>query len=101
MQGTNYDQIADWYDEQVRAGTLIHDLVLPALFALIGEVNEQHICDLVCGQGVVCNMALCYNLKQRLLYLLKPLLALLERLAPGSTHVCCVFYLPGITKPEA
>ncbi len=48
-----YDQIAEWYDEQVRAGKLIHDLVLPALFSAIGEVNGQHICDLACGQGAV------------------------------------------------
>ncbi|HEY7347261.1 MAG TPA: class I SAM-dependent methyltransferase [Ktedonobacterales bacterium] len=48
-----YDQIAEWYDEQVRTGRLIHDLVLPALFTVIGEVTGQHICDLACGQGVV------------------------------------------------
>ncbi len=48
-----YDQIAEWYDEQVRLGTLIHDLVVPALFATLGEVAGQHICDLACGQGVI------------------------------------------------
>lgn len=53
MLTADYDQIADWYDEQVRAGTLIHSLVLPALFGVIGEVAGQHICDLACGQGIV------------------------------------------------
>ncbi|HEX6777991.1 MAG TPA: methyltransferase domain-containing protein [Ktedonobacterales bacterium] len=53
MPSADYDHIAEWYDEQVRAGTLIHSLVLPALFGLIGEVAGQHICDLACGQGIV------------------------------------------------
>lgn len=53
MLTADYDQIAEWYDEQVRAGTLIHGLVLPALFGVIGEVTGQHICDLACGQGIV------------------------------------------------
>jgi ubiquinone/menaquinone biosynthesis C-methylase UbiE len=48
-----YDQIAEWYDEQVRTGKLIHDLVVPALLAAPGEVAGQHICDLACGQGVI------------------------------------------------
>ncbi|HEU5369030.1 MAG TPA: methyltransferase domain-containing protein [Ktedonobacterales bacterium] len=48
-----YDQIAEWYDEQVRTGKLIHDLVLPALLAALGEVAGQRICDLACGQGVI------------------------------------------------
>lgn len=48
-----YDQIAEWYDEQVRTGKLIHDLVVPALLTAIGRVAGQHICDLACGQGVI------------------------------------------------
>ncbi len=53
MLTTDYDHIAEWYDEQIRAGKLIHDLVLPVLFRLIGEVAGQRICDLACGQGIV------------------------------------------------
>lgn len=48
-----YDQIAEWYDEQVRAGRLIHDLVVPTLRSTIGAVASQHICDLACGQGII------------------------------------------------
>ena len=48
-----YDEIAEWYDEQVRGGGLLHDLVLPALFELAGDVAGQRVCDLACGQGVV------------------------------------------------
>lgn len=48
-----YDAIAEWYDDQVRSGGLLHDLVLPEILALIGDVNELPLCDLACGQGVV------------------------------------------------
>lgn len=49
----SYDKIAAWYDESVRDGSLLHDLVLPALFEEIGDVADQRICDLACGQGIV------------------------------------------------
>ncbi|HLZ56935.1 MAG TPA: methyltransferase domain-containing protein, partial [Ktedonosporobacter sp.] len=49
----SYDQIAAWYDESVRTGTLFHDLVVPSLFDLVGVIAGQRICDLACGQGVV------------------------------------------------
>lgn len=53
MNNSAYDEIAEWYDECIRRGTIPHDVVLPALFALIGDIKGQHICDLACGQGVV------------------------------------------------
>lgn len=53
MSVSAYDAIAEWYDESVRSGSLIHDLALPALFALVGPVVGQKVCDLACGQGVV------------------------------------------------
>jgi ubiquinone/menaquinone biosynthesis C-methylase UbiE len=46
-----YDAIAEWYDQTIRATDPVGDLVLPALFALVGDVRGQHICDLACGQG--------------------------------------------------
>jgi len=52
MQGTTYDEIAEWYDEQVPAGGFFA-YVLPPLLELVGEIKGQHICDLVCGQGQV------------------------------------------------
>lgn len=53
MDGAAYDGIAEWYDQHVRTGGLIHDLALPTLLALVGDVAGQPICDLACGQGVV------------------------------------------------
>lgn len=49
----NYDEIAEWYDENVRSNTFIHEIVEPALFAVMGEIRGLHLCDLACGQGVV------------------------------------------------
>ncbi len=48
-----YDEIADWYDQVMRSGSLLHDLALPSLFELIGSVGGKRICDLGCGQGEV------------------------------------------------
>jgi ubiquinone/menaquinone biosynthesis C-methylase UbiE len=53
MTVSAYDEIAEWYDDSVNASSLIHDLVLPALFNLIGNVEGLRVCDLACGQGVV------------------------------------------------
>jgi ubiquinone/menaquinone biosynthesis C-methylase UbiE len=50
---SSYDEIAEWYDQSVRTGSLLHELVEPALFALLGNVSGKHICDLACGQGVI------------------------------------------------
>jgi ubiquinone/menaquinone biosynthesis C-methylase UbiE len=53
MTVSAYDEIAEWYDDSVNASSLIHDLVLPTLFDLIGNVEGLRVCDLACGQGVV------------------------------------------------
>jgi ubiquinone/menaquinone biosynthesis C-methylase UbiE len=53
MTVSAYDEIAEWYDDSVNARSLIHDLVLPALLDLIGNVEGLRVCDLACGQGVV------------------------------------------------
>ncbi len=53
MSESSYDRVAEWYDESIRAGSLLHDLVTPALFNLMGNVQGEHICDLACGQGVL------------------------------------------------
>src|SRR5260370_11742382 len=49
----SYDEIADWYNESIQTNMLMHDLVLPPIFDLLGDVREQRICDLACGQGVL------------------------------------------------
>jgi SAM-dependent methyltransferase len=51
----HYDAIAAWYDDQVRDG-LLHDLALPALLDLIGDVANRDVCDLACGRGVVARL---------------------------------------------
>lgn len=49
-----YDEIADWYDESVRAnGLLTTALLSPTLQHLTGSLNGRTICDLACGQGVL------------------------------------------------
>lgn len=53
MTTSRYDQIADWYNESIRSGSLIHDLVVPKLLNLAGDIQGQHVCDLACGQGVI------------------------------------------------
>ncbi len=53
MTSSNYDQIADWYNESIRSGSLIHDLVVPELLNLAGDMQGKHVCDLACGQGVI------------------------------------------------
>lgn len=53
MTTPRYDEIADWYDEHVRADLLLFDLFVPDLLRLIGNIAGQHVCDLACGQGVI------------------------------------------------
>ncbi|HZU66286.1 MAG TPA: methyltransferase domain-containing protein [Ktedonobacteraceae bacterium] len=54
MQKAHYDDIAEWYDSSITRNTLIHDLVLPPLLELMGDPGGQTICDLACGQGMLC-----------------------------------------------
>ena len=53
MTSARYNQIADWYNESIRSGSLIHDLVVPELLNVIGDIQGKHVCDLACGQGVI------------------------------------------------
>jgi SAM-dependent methyltransferase len=51
-----YDAIAEWYDEFLRTQPYLFDVVIPATLGLIeraGELRDQRICDLACGQGVM------------------------------------------------
>ncbi|MCI0396893.1 MAG: class I SAM-dependent methyltransferase, partial [Chloroflexi bacterium] len=49
----SYDQIASWYEEQVRSNSLADSMAIPHLFDLLGDVEHLDICDLACGQGKV------------------------------------------------
>lgn len=53
MNIAKYDSIAEWYDESVRTNSLLHDMVVPVLLGLIGNVEDKSICDLACGQGII------------------------------------------------
>lgn len=53
MTKAKYDEIAAWYNESIQADLLIHDLILPHLFDLVGDVQGLSVCDLACGQGVL------------------------------------------------
>ena len=54
MSAVDYDEIAEWYDESVRSGplALFHELVLPSVLDLAGDVEGRRVCDLACGQGI-------------------------------------------------
>ena len=53
MTSTPYDGIADWYDNIVRTSWGNHKDELPLLLELMGDVENEDICDLGCGQGAV------------------------------------------------
>ncbi len=48
-----YDNIAAWYDKTISSASPVYDVVLPSLFALLGDIQGQRVCDLACGQGEV------------------------------------------------
>ena len=48
-----YDGIAEWYDQCVRARTMLHDTVIDTLSSLADEVSGLDLCDLACRQGLV------------------------------------------------
>jgi ubiquinone/menaquinone biosynthesis C-methylase UbiE len=50
---STYDDIAEWYDTWLGAGSLRDDPYWPTVEELLGEVNGRTICDLACGQGRV------------------------------------------------
>jgi ubiquinone/menaquinone biosynthesis C-methylase UbiE len=53
MTKASYNDIAEWYDQFLRERPVYMDVILPGVFALVGEVEGEDICDLACGQGWV------------------------------------------------
>lgn len=51
MSKASYNDIAGWYDSYLRENPIYSEIVLPNVLALIGDVQEQCVCDLACGQG--------------------------------------------------
>lgn len=48
-----YDSVAEWYDAGLQTGSPVHALALPAMLRLCGDLSEQSVCDLACGQGIL------------------------------------------------
>ena len=53
MTARSYDDIAEWYNEWVRADSLLDDPFFAAVAPLLSETAGRRICDLACGQGRV------------------------------------------------
>jgi 2-polyprenyl-3-methyl-5-hydroxy-6-metoxy-1,4-benzoquinol methylase len=53
MPAATYDDIADWYDDSVRAPGSLAEQVAAHVLTLCGDVAGQPLCDLACGQGLV------------------------------------------------
>lgn len=51
MSNTSYNVIVQWYDQYLQDNPLYREIVLPHLLEMLGDVSQQHICDLACGQG--------------------------------------------------
>jgi 2-polyprenyl-3-methyl-5-hydroxy-6-metoxy-1,4-benzoquinol methylase len=51
MNHAPYNDIAVWYDSYLHENSIYHDVVLPCLLELTGDVQGCTICDLACGQG--------------------------------------------------
>jgi 2-polyprenyl-3-methyl-5-hydroxy-6-metoxy-1,4-benzoquinol methylase len=51
MSQAYYDDIASWYDSYLNENAIYQEVVLPTLLELVGDIQEQVICDLACGQG--------------------------------------------------
>jgi 2-polyprenyl-3-methyl-5-hydroxy-6-metoxy-1,4-benzoquinol methylase len=53
LPARSYDDIAEWYDAWVHAGSLLGDPFFGPVDPLLGDLAGQRICDLACGQGRV------------------------------------------------
>jgi ubiquinone/menaquinone biosynthesis C-methylase UbiE len=51
MNHASYNDIAEWYDLYLRQSPIYQGVFLPQFWELVGDVREQAICDLACGQG--------------------------------------------------
>lgn len=51
MSNVTYNDIAEWYDSYLRENPIYREVVLPQLLELAGDVENQAVCDLACGQG--------------------------------------------------
>lgn len=55
---TDWGRVASWYDELVGGeGSEFHQhVVLPGVMKLLGDVTNQRVLDIACGQGVLCRL---------------------------------------------
>lgn len=52
MPGTVYDQHAEWYTEVVQRRGLLHLQIIPRIMAFIGDITDQSVIDICCGEGI-------------------------------------------------
>ncbi len=52
---TSWNEVADWYDDLLdrRRNDHYDDVIIPKTLALLGDVTDQTVLDLACGQGIV------------------------------------------------
>ena len=53
MIPTSYNDIAEWYDHYIRERPVYSEVILPCVMRLVGDVHNETICDLACGQGYI------------------------------------------------
>lgn len=58
IAATDWSGVADWYDALVgEAGSEFHQhVVLPGALRLLAPAKGQRVCDIACGQGVLCRL---------------------------------------------
>ena len=55
--GPSWSDIADWYDELLRAGSGPHETALRCLAELLPPVDGRDVLDVACGQGIAARLA--------------------------------------------
>lgn len=51
MINASYNDIVQWYDQYLQDNPLYREIVLPQLLEMLGDMSQQQVCDLACGQG--------------------------------------------------
>ena len=51
-----YDAVASWYADNLRTGSPVHSVAMPALLELVGDVSGLAVCDLACGTGTAARL---------------------------------------------
>lgn len=82
MDKASYDAIAEWYNELVNQENTVMDFVASALMRMVGEVHNQQVCDLACGQGKLARHLVQQGAQVTAIDLSADLIAIAQREAP-------------------